>query len=130
MTGREFQTVEEYIAGQPEPVRPVLEQLRGIVRAAAPGAEEKISYKIPAYMVQGNPVLYFAGWKRHVSLYPATGTVVAKFGDEIAPYLAKSTLKFPLSQPLPVDLIERVAAFRAAEAAFRPIAKSASIQRR
>jgi uncharacterized protein YdhG (YjbR/CyaY superfamily) len=119
MTGREFQTVEEYIAGQPEPVRPVLEQLRRILRAAAPHAEECISYRIPAYLLAGKPVFYFAGWKQHLSLYPATATVVAKFNDELAPYLEKSTLKFPLSGPLPLELIERIAHFRAKEVSSR-----------
>ena len=85
-----------------------------------PKAEEVISYKIPAYKLRGGPVLYFAGWKQHYSLYPATGSLAAAFKDDLAPYeLSKGTIRFPLSEPVPVRLISRIAKFRAKEAGER-----------
>ena len=68
--------------------------------------------------LHGGPVLFFAGWKRHYSLYPATDRVVAAFKDDLAPYeVDKGTIRFPLSQPVPVTLIERIAKLRAKEVA-------------
>jgi uncharacterized protein YdhG (YjbR/CyaY superfamily) len=118
----DFQSVDEYIASQPEPIRGLLEQVRGTIRKAVPDAEEVISYQMPTYKLPGGPVLYFAGWKRHISLYPATATVVAAFQKEIAPYVVhKGTLRFPLAQPVPMKLIGRIAKFRAKEVAEREV---------
>ncbi len=115
-----FQSVDEYIASQPEPVRGMLEQVRDTIRKAVPKAEEAISYKMPTYKLAGGPVLYFAGWKHHISLYPATATVVAAFQKDIAPYVVhKGTIRFPLAQPIPMKLIARIAKFRAKEIAER-----------
>jgi uncharacterized protein YdhG (YjbR/CyaY superfamily) len=73
---------------------------------------------MPTYKLDGRLVLYFAGWKRHYSLYPATGHLVAAFQNALAPYeISKGTIRFPLSEPVPVELIERIAKFRAKEAA-------------
>jgi uncharacterized protein YdhG (YjbR/CyaY superfamily) len=124
MAKTDFKSVDEYIASQPEAVQGVLERVRSTIRKAVPQAEEVISYKIPTYKLQGGPVLYFAGWKQHFSLYPVTANVVAAFKDEIAPYLVeKATLRFPLAQPIPVKLIGRIAKFRAKEVAEREKAK-------
>jgi len=113
-----FKSVDEYIASQPEAVANVLKRFRSIIRRALPGAEEVISYQIPAYKLHGSAVLYFAGWKKHYSLYPATGRLVEEFKDDLAPYeVSKGTIRFPLSAPIPVKLIERIAKFRAKEAA-------------
>jgi uncharacterized protein YdhG (YjbR/CyaY superfamily) len=118
----DFQSVDEYIASQPEPIRGLLEQVRGTIRKAVPDAEEVISYQMPTYKLPGGPVLYFAGWKQHISLYPATATVVAAFQKEIAPYVVhKGTLRFPLAQPVPMKLIGRIAKFRAKEVAEREV---------
>ena len=109
-------SVHEYIAAQPEAVQRILEQVRSTIRKAVPEAEEVISYKIPAYKLRGTVMLYFAGWKRHYSLYPANDRVVAEFKDELAPYvISKGTIRFPLAEPVPVKLIERIAKFRAKE---------------
>jgi len=114
----DFKSVDEYIASQPDPVRGLLERVRSAVRKAMPGAEEVISYKIPAYRLQGRVVLYFAGWQRHYALYPATDRLVAAFKDELAPYeVSKGTIRFPLSRPVPAALIGRIAKFRAKEVA-------------
>jgi uncharacterized protein YdhG (YjbR/CyaY superfamily) len=116
MTKTDFKSVDQYIGSQPEAVRAVLERVRSSIRKAVPEAEEVISYQIPAYKLHGRPVLYFAGWKEHYSLYPAGPRVVEAFKDELAPYeVSKGTIRFPLSQPVPVKLIERIAKFRAKE---------------
>jgi uncharacterized protein YdhG (YjbR/CyaY superfamily) len=115
-----FKSVDEYIASQPEAVHGVLERVRSTIREAVPAAEEVISYKIPTYKLPGGPVLYFAGWKQHYSLYPITGRLIAAFQDELASYkVDKSTIRFPLSGAVPVKLIARIAKFRANEVAER-----------
>ncbi len=116
MAKTDFKSVDEYIATQPEAARHILERVRSTIRKAMPGAEEVISYQIPAYRFSGRATLYFAGWKQHYSLYPATEALVAAFKDELAPYeLSKGTIRFPFSQPVPTKLIERIAKFRARE---------------
>src|SRR5712692_5289730 len=105
MAKTHFTSVDEYIASQPEAVQGVLERVRSAIRKAVPGAEEVISYKIPTYKLRGGPVLYFAGWKQHYSLYPATGRVVAAFKNDLAPYdVSKGTIRLPLSEPVHVKL--------------------------
>ena len=122
MAKADFKSVDEYIASQPETVQGVLERVRSAIRKAVPEAEEAISYKMPMYKLPAGPVLYFAGWKQHFSLYPATASVVAAFKNEIAPYVVhKGTIRFPLAQPVPVKLIARIAKFRAKEVAEREL---------
>ncbi len=131
MAKTDFESVDQYIASQPEAVRPTLERVRGAIRRAVPGAAEGISYQIPAYKLDGTAVLYFAGWKRHYSLYPATGPLVAAFADELEPYeIRKGTIRFPLSERVPVKLIERLAKFRAQEVAEGKSVKTAAPKRR
>jgi uncharacterized protein YdhG (YjbR/CyaY superfamily) len=111
-----FTSVDEYISAQPEFAQRILRRVRDGILKAVPAAEEVISYKMPAYVLRGSPVLYFAGWKQHYSLYPATANVVAAFKDELAPYqVHKATIRFPFSEPVPVKLIGRIAKFRASE---------------
>ncbi len=120
MAQTDFKPVDEYIASQPEAVQGILGRVRSAIRKAVPEAEEVISYKIPAYKLPRGVVLYFAGWKQHYSLYPATKRVVAAFKDELAPFdVGKGTIRFPLCQPVPVGLIGRIAKFRAKEVAER-----------
>jgi uncharacterized protein YdhG (YjbR/CyaY superfamily) len=103
-------SVEEYIAGFPPDVQRTLEEVRGAIRAAVPGAEERISYGIPTFTIDGRYVVYFSGWKAHVAVYPIPDAD-PELAREIAPYRAgKGTLKFPLSEPMPLQLIGRVAA--------------------
>ena len=112
-----YQSVAEYIATHPAPVRRVLRRVRSAIRKALPKAEEIISYQIPAYKLNGRMVIYFAGWKEHYSLYPVTRRVVAAFESELAPYEVnnKGTIRFPLSEPVPARLIEAIAKFRGRE---------------
>jgi uncharacterized protein YdhG (YjbR/CyaY superfamily) len=114
-------SVTEYIAAQPQAVQPVLERLRSVIRKAVPGAEEVISYKMPTYKIGGRVILHIAAWKNHVSLYPCTEPLIAAFRKELEPYELnhKGTVRFPLSKPIPVKLIERIAKFRAKEVVER-----------
>jgi len=110
-----FETVEAYLASFPDGVRPVLEQVRQTIRTAVPGAEETISYDIPTFKLGGRAVVYFAGWKHHVSVYPIPQADEALERD-LAPFrAAKGTLKFPLDRPVPYELIGRAAGLLAAE---------------
>jgi uncharacterized protein YdhG (YjbR/CyaY superfamily) len=110
------QSVDDYIAGQPAAVRPVLRRVRGIIRRALPGAVEGISYQIPVYNVDGRMVLYFAGFQRHYSIYPATRRVIDALKDELAGRLhSKATIRFSYNDPIPARLIARIAKLRAAE---------------
>ncbi len=106
--------VTAYIAGFPAPARAALTRVRGIIRRAVPAAEEMISYQIPAYKLHGRPVLFFAAWKEHYSLYPSNARLVAAFKDQLSQYeISKGTIRFPLSDGVPATLIERIARFRA-----------------
>ena len=116
MAKTDFKSVDEYIAAQPDAVQGLLRRVRSTIRKAVPGAEEVISYQIPGYKLHGGPVIYFAGWKQHYSLYPVNDRLVAEFKEDLAPYkVNKGTIRFPLSEPVPVKLIERIAKFRAKE---------------
>jgi uncharacterized protein YdhG (YjbR/CyaY superfamily) len=113
MAKTKFQTVTDYIASKPHPVQAVLKRVRAAIRKAIPKAEEGISYQIPTYKLNGTYVIYFAGWKEHYSLYPIHESLVSAFSEELAGCkTSKGTLRFPLSEPVPSDLIERIVRFR------------------
>jgi uncharacterized protein YdhG (YjbR/CyaY superfamily) len=116
-------SVREYIASKPKDSRAKLEAVRRAILKALPQAQEGLAYQMPAYTLNGAGVLYFAGWKSHYSLYPASDALVEAFAKELAPYeRSKGTLKFPLSQPVPSRLIERIAKFRARQLTTRDTA--------
>ena len=118
MAKTDFRSIDEYIAAQPEAVQPALERVRGIIRKALPAAEEAISYQIPTFRLNGKYVIYLAGYKQHYSLYPTSERLVEALGDQLTPYLAgKGTMRFPLAEPIPVRLIQRIVKLRAAEVA-------------
>ena len=112
-----YTSVEEYLAAMPDEVREVLLEIRRRVLRAVPAAGERISYDMPGMTLGDTVFLHFAGWKKHVSIYPVPDSA----GDEaltaaLAPYAgAKGTLKLPLSQPVPYDLVEQVAALLAVQ---------------
>ena len=90
-----------------------------------PAADETISYSIPAYKLKGSLVIFFAGWKSHFSLYPATEGLAEAFAKELARYeISKGTIRFPLDEEVPAKLIERIAKFRAKAAVERLKAKT------
>jgi uncharacterized protein YdhG (YjbR/CyaY superfamily) len=114
MAKTKYQSVDDYIDAQPIAVRRALERVRSTIRKAIPKAEEVISYQIPAYKLEGERVIFFAGWKEHYAIYPGSGRLVDELKDELAPYeLSKGTIRFPLSEPIPVKLITRIAKYRA-----------------
>jgi uncharacterized protein YdhG (YjbR/CyaY superfamily) len=112
-------SIDKYIAGFPRPAQAVLKRVRRTIRKAVPGSEEAIAYGIPVFKIKGRAAIYFAGWKQHYSLYPSGDRLVAAFRKELAPYEFnnKGTIRFPISEPVPVRLIERIARFRAKEIA-------------
>jgi len=110
-----FTTVEEYIASFPVDVQKVLDEIRGTIKALVPEATEKISYQIACFELNGRNLIHFAGWKKHVSLYPIPVGNEA-FEKQIARYVdGKGTLKFPLGKPMPMLLIRKVVKLHVAE---------------
>lgn len=113
MPRRKPDNIDEYIAGFGRETQKALKLIRASVRKAAPKAEETISYAIPAYRLDGKWLIYFAGFKNHVSVYPAP-RAHSEFRGELAKYKGgKGTVQFPLDEPIPTDLITRIAKFRA-----------------
>jgi len=113
-------TVDEYMAGLDEDRRATLEQIRAAVKQVAPEATEAISYKMPAFKLNGRFLVSYDAFKRHSSLFPASDAVCEELGDEIAPYLSgKGTIRFPSTEPVPVDLVRRVVEIRLREEAAR-----------
>jgi uncharacterized protein YdhG (YjbR/CyaY superfamily) len=104
-------SVDAYIASFPKEVQARLKRIRATIRKAAPKAEEKISYGIPAYIASG-PVIYFAGFAKHISVYPAPRSA-PEFKDELARYRGgKGTVQFPLDEKIPLGLVTRMVKFR------------------
>lgn len=117
-------SIDEYIAAFPTEVQRVLEQIRTTIRDAAPDAEEAISYGIPTFNLMGRYLIYFAGFKKHVSVYPAP-MGVAEFSDEMSIYgSGKGTVKFPLDKPVPLDFVSRIVKFRVTENLTRAAASA------
>lgn len=115
-------TVDGYIATFPPAVREQLETLRTIIRKTAPKAEEVISYKMPAYKLDGM-LVYFAGYEKHIGFYPMPSVITA-FSKEIAGYKsAKGSVQFPVDKPLPVKLIAAMVKFRVQENSAKAKAK-------
>ncbi|MFE7802143.1 iron chaperone [Nocardia sp. NPDC057440] len=105
--------IDAYIKSFPEDVAAVLTEIRRTITGVLPDATEAIAYDIPTFQRNGHNVVHFAGWKKHVSLYPIPDGDAA-FELEIAPYRAgKGTVKFPLGEPIPYDLVARIAAMLA-----------------
>jgi uncharacterized protein YdhG (YjbR/CyaY superfamily) len=117
-------SVDQYLSKQPKNVAAVLRRVRASIRKAVPGLEEGISYQVPAYKLDGEIVIYFAGWKEHYSLYPAL-EVAESFAKELVRYeVSKGTIRFPLDEPVPDKLIARIVKFRAKLAEERAALKA------
>jgi uncharacterized protein YdhG (YjbR/CyaY superfamily) len=114
--------IDEYIAGFPCHIQAILGKIRSTIRKAAPGAEEKISYRIPAFTLKGN-LVYFAAFKKHIGFYP-TSTGTEKFRKELSIYKGgKGSIQFPLEKPIPFALISKIVKFRVKENMERAQAK-------
>lgn len=124
---RKFTSVDEYIGAFPPDIQTLLQAVRETIRAAAPDAVERIAYQMPTYSLNGN-VVHFAALKQHIGFYPTPSGIEA-FAREMAPYVStKGAVRFPLDQPLPLDLIARVTRFRVRENAERAAAKAGKKQ--
>lgn len=108
--------VDAYMAGLPDDRRAAMEQLRETIRTAAPDATEAISYNMPAFRLDGRFFVSYEAFKRHYSLFPWTDEMVQELGDEVKPYaVGKGTLRFPASEPIPLDLVTRIIQIRKRE---------------
>lgn len=108
------QNIDEYIAGFPEDIQEILQKVRQTIREAAPGAQETIKYQIPTFVLEGN-LVHFGGYKSHIGFYPAPSGI-EKFKQELSGYKgAKGSVKFPLDNPIPYDLIKEIVLFRVNE---------------
>jgi uncharacterized protein YdhG (YjbR/CyaY superfamily) len=107
--------IDDYIAGVPTDIQKIMQKIRATIRKAAPQAEETISYKMPAFNLNGQYLIYFAAYKKHIGMYPVP-TGDAEFRQQIEAYqTGKGTLQFPLDQPIPYKLISRIVKLRAKE---------------
>jgi uncharacterized protein YdhG (YjbR/CyaY superfamily) len=115
----EFKTVDEYIRSFPADIQTILKKVRETIKKNAPDAVESIAYGMPAYKLNGKPLVYFAGFKKHIGFY-ATPTGHAEFADELSTYKqGKGSVQFPLNKPIPYELIKRIVAFRVKENAAK-----------
>ncbi len=114
MEAKKFSSVTEYISSFPKDTQKILLQVRETIRAAAPEAQEKIGYNMPAYALNG-PLVYFAAYEHHIGFY-ATPTGHEKFAKELAKYKqGKGSVQFPIDEPMPLALIKKIVSFRAKE---------------
>jgi len=108
------ETVDEYIQQFTPEIREILEDIRAVIKEAAPGAEERIAYKIPTYTQRTN-LIHFAAFKNHIGLYPTPSGTEA-FDKELSAYVrGKGSVRFPLDKPMPLDLIRRIVLFKVRE---------------
>jgi uncharacterized protein YdhG (YjbR/CyaY superfamily) len=111
------QEVDEYLRGLDEPKRSTLEHLRRTILEVVPSAEEGLSYRVPAFRVDGVVVAGFAAFKNHLSYLPFSGSVLSRLGADVEGYTTtKSALHFPVDRPLPKELVEKLIATRRADA--------------
>jgi uncharacterized protein YdhG (YjbR/CyaY superfamily) len=116
MPNAHFRSVDEYIASQPKALQKALRRVRKSIVKALPSADEVISYNMPTYKLHDAAVLHFAAWTGHYSLYAASESIMRVFSNELRPYqIDKGTIRFPFGEPVPENLIDRIAKFRARE---------------
>ncbi len=116
------QTIDEYIAGFPPDVQETLQEIRRTIRKAAPDAEETVKYGIPTFTLKGN-LVHFGAYKKHIGFYP-TPSATEKFKKQLSAYEgSKGTIRFPLGEPVPFDLITEIVKFRVQENLERAKAK-------
>ena len=119
-----FSSIDEYIATFPPDKQALLEKMRVTIKAAAPEAQERISYQMPTFALHGN-LVHFAAFKNHIGFYPGSNGIAA-FQDELGEYeWNKGTIRFPLDKPLPLELVTKIVRFRVTENLERANAKVA-----
>jgi len=112
---KRFETIDEYIATFPRNVQDILDELRRIIRESAPKSEETISYGIPTFDLNGMHLVHFAAYKNHIGFYP-TSSGITRFKKELSRYaLSKGTVRFPINEPIPFDLIRKIVKYRVKE---------------
>lgn len=108
-------TIDEYIRSFPRDVQAVLERMRQTIRKAAPDAVESISYQMPAFKLNGKALVYFAAFEKHIGFYPIPSGIEA-FKEELSQYKqGKGSVQFPLDEPMPYDLVEKIVKYRVKE---------------
>ena len=113
---RKLTTIDEYLADVNTDQRQTLNRLRAIVRAAAPQAQECISYGIPAFRLNGRPLVFFGAWTNHCSLYPGNSAILKRFRDDLKDFeIRKGTIRFLPNSPLPVALVKKLVKARVAD---------------
>ena len=117
-------SIDNYIAGFPEGTRELLEQLRTSIVKTAPGAEEVINYKMPAFKLRGRMLVWYAAYDKHIGLYP-TASPIPFFREELAGFkFSKGAIQFPLNKPLPIELITKIVNFKINEILTKPGSKT------
>ena len=113
---KRVRNIDEYIADFPVNIQARLQELRDTIKRAVPAAEETISYNMPAFKLNGVHLIYFAGWKNHISLYPFSSAMEASL-PEVAAYKisGRGTIQFPVDKPLPVEFVEMIVKLRERE---------------
>ncbi len=118
-----YESIDAYVASFPDDIQSILQALRESIKSAAPDAQEKISYQMPTFALKGN-LVHFAAYRNHIGFYPAPSGIEA-FKDELASYKSsKGAVQFPINEPLPLELINRIVEFRVAENLQRAEMKS------
>ena len=108
--------VRAYFAATPPKARAALKKIRAAIRSVAPRAEEAFSYRIPAFKLRGRPLVWYAAFKNHCSLFPMTGAIRRKLGTSLKGYeMSKGTVRLPLAKPIPVGLVKKLVKARMAE---------------
>ena len=119
-----YATIDEYIAGFPKDVQAILEAVRREIRESAPNSEERISYGIPTFNLNGKHLVHFAAYKNHIGFYPTSSGVTA-FKQELSKLeVSKGTIRFPLDEPIPLDLVKKIVKFRVKENMAKRISKT------
>ena len=114
-TKKSPQTINAYIGNHPKQIQRLLQEMRQAVRDAIPEASEAISYGIPTFKLRGKNLVHFAAFKNHIGFYP-TSSGVAAFKKQLSKYkTSKGTVQFPLDEPIPYNLVKKIARFRALE---------------
>jgi uncharacterized protein YdhG (YjbR/CyaY superfamily) len=118
---KRFETIDEYIATFPRNVQEILEELRRTIQDSAPGARETIAYQIPTFKLDGN-LVHFAAFKNHIGFYP-TSSGITRFRKELSRYeVSKGTVRFPINEPIPLDLIRKIVKYRVKENSDKKLA--------